>query len=105
MSGRFRMPLIVASLLLACGVATVTARAGKQAWVVQLTAGDGYLASNQRQLLIGLGEAQSVEKLEIKWVNGEIQSHTAIPVNRQLLAIQGALDLHLLPQPKSQAER
>ena len=28
MSGRFRMPLIVASLLLACGVATVTARTG-----------------------------------------------------------------------------
>ncbi len=73
--------------------------------VRQLTAGDGYLASNQRQLLIGLGESQRVEKLEIKWVNGDVQSHTEIPVNRQLIALQGTPELHLLPQPVSQTER
>ncbi|GIS59370.1 MAG: hypothetical protein CM1200mP2_15950 [Planctomycetaceae bacterium] len=38
--------------------ATFTARAGKRTWVTQLTAGDGYLVSNQKQLVIGNPDRQ-----------------------------------------------
>jgi tetratricopeptide (TPR) repeat protein len=73
--------------------------------VRQLTAGDGYLASNQRQLLIGLGEDQQVEKLQVTWINGKVDTYMSVPVNRQVVVIEGDPELHLLPEPGNQAGR
>ena len=73
--------------------------------VRQLTAGDGYLASNQRQLIIGLGSAERVEQLEVKWLDGVIDTFTSVPINRQLMVIQTDPELHLLPLPLDGVER
>jgi len=73
--------------------------------VRQLTAGDGYLASNQRQLLIGLGDDRQVEKVQVTWVNGMVDSYNSVPVNCQVMVIEGDPEFHLLPGPSNQVQR
>ncbi len=48
----------------------------------QLTAGDGYQASNERILHFGLGVHAAVERLTILWPSGQISSFNEIPVDR-----------------------
>ena len=73
--------------------------------VRQLTAGDGYQASNQRQLLIGVGDASQVEQLEVKWPSGKIDKYSNLPVNRQLMLIEADSHPHLLPTTSMALER
>lgn len=53
---------------------TVTVRSGEQTWMQQLTAGDGFLASNQRQLVFGLGQHTQVDELTVRWPSGQTQT-------------------------------
>jgi len=69
--------------------ATVTATIGKRVLVRQLTAGDGYLASNHRELVFGLGDSQRVDHLEIRWPAGMVQSYDGYDRNQHLLIIEG----------------
>jgi len=69
--------------------ATVTARAGDRTWVAQLTAGDGYLVSNQRQLLIGTGNATRIDQLSIRWPSGLKQDLGPVQTDRTLKIIEG----------------
>jgi len=69
--------------------ATVTARAGDRTWVAQLTAGDGYLVSNQRQLLIGTGLATQLDQLSIRWPSGLKQDLGPVQTDRTLKIIEG----------------
>ncbi len=48
----------------------------------QLTAGDGYEASNERVLHFGLGEHTVVERLTVHWPSGATSSFDAIPADR-----------------------
>ncbi|MEX0725953.1 MAG: FG-GAP-like repeat-containing protein [Planctomycetaceae bacterium] len=68
---------------------TVTLEAGGRTWVKQLTAGDGYQASNERMLTFGLGNATAVDRIVIQWPAGTSQEFTAIDVNQTLLCIEG----------------
>ena len=47
----------------------------------QLTAGDGYQASNERILHFGLGDHTVVERLTIHWLSGAQSSFDAIPAD------------------------
>jgi hypothetical protein len=72
--------------------ATVRVTAGKRTWMKQLTAGDGYQASNQRQLVFGLGQAAQVDALTVVWPGGEQQTFAAQPADRQVLLIEGQME-------------
>jgi hypothetical protein len=72
--------------------ATVRVTAGKRTWMKQLTAGDGYQASNQRQLVFGLGPAAQVDALTVVWPGGEQQTFAAQPADRQVLLIEGQME-------------
>jgi hypothetical protein len=54
-----------------------------------LTSGDGYQASNQRQLIFGLGSAEKIDQLEIRWPSGAKQTFTDVPLDSQCIAVQG----------------
>lgn len=58
-------------------------------WMQQLTAGDGYQASNQRRLFFGVGSHARVDQVEIRWPGGPAQTFTELPVNCELLAVEG----------------
>ena len=73
--------------------------------VRQLTAGDGYQASNQRQMLIGVGTAKQIDALEVKWPSGRVDKYSKLPVNRQLMLIETASRPHLLPMASRELQR
>lgn len=62
-------------------------------WSRQLVAGDGYHASNQRQLIFGLGAHDRVDTMTIRWPSGLSRTFTSPPVDEQLLAIEGRTQL------------
>ncbi len=77
--------------------ARVTIKTSSGVRTRQLTAGDGFLACNQRALHLGLGAAEQIEKLTVHWPHGVQQDFEHIAVDRELLAIEGRPDLVELP--------
>jgi tetratricopeptide (TPR) repeat protein len=68
---------------------TVEVVAGGKKIVRQLTAGDGFQASNDRALVFGLGQNTSVESVLIHWMSGRDQRLTAVPADSELLVVEG----------------
>jgi len=78
--------------------AQVTVRTGSTKQVHQLTAGDGYQASNQRQLVIGLGGAQRVEELTVSWPSGQTTRIESIEAGGEVVVIEGVGTAWRLPR-------
>lgn len=62
---------------------------GNRTQVKQLTAGDGYQASNERRLVFALGDAGSIDELRIRWQGGAEQVFHNVPAERELLVVEG----------------
>lgn len=77
--------------------ATVEVVAGRRQQVRQLTAGDGYHASNERQLRFGLGAAKVVDRLTVRWPGGSVQTWNMVAVDQCVRLIEG------LPEFQSQS--
>jgi tetratricopeptide (TPR) repeat protein len=69
--------------------AEVRVHAGGRVLVKQLTAGDGFAASNQRQLVFGLAHAKSVDGLRVRWPGGFEQDFGSVPIDCELLLVEG----------------
>ncbi|MFO1002872.1 MAG: FG-GAP-like repeat-containing protein [Planctomycetaceae bacterium] len=60
------------------GIGTIIQlKSGSGTITKQLTAGDGYMASNERQLVITLGSSETIESVTIFWPGGLTQTLTA----------------------------
>lgn len=68
--------------------ATVRVSAANQTWVSQLTAGDGYQASNERRLVFGLGDCQSIDAVEVTWPSGTRQEFRSLHINREWVLVE-----------------
>jgi hypothetical protein len=75
----------------------VTCRIGDRSRQAQLLAGDGYMASNERQLILGLADSDEVTELTIHWPSGRVQRFLGVPANCHLLAVEGGQTLIRLP--------
>ena len=64
----------------------------------QLTAGDGNQVSNQRRLVFGLGTAEQVDQITIRWFSGTSQTFSSVPVDTGWVCIEGRSQL--LRQPE-----
>ena len=60
---------------------------------VQLTAGDGYEASCERLIQVGLGARTQVERLEIEWPSGTKSAFNNVACRETWLAIEGGTQL------------
>jgi hypothetical protein len=69
--------------------ARVTCRVGQQSIVRWLTSGTGYLSAHDPRLWFGLGGATRVDRLEVRWPSGAIQSWTDLPADRILAVEEG----------------
>jgi hypothetical protein len=76
----------------AVGTEVVATISGRQS-THQLVAGCGYMASNEKVIHIGLGDATMVERLDIRWPSGIQQTHTNVPANAHYLAIENHVKL------------
>jgi hypothetical protein len=77
--------------------AEVAIEAGGRRRTQWLTAGDGYQASNQRQLVFGLGAADRVEKLHICWPSGLVQEFADLAADQALIFVEGSPRATRLP--------
>jgi tetratricopeptide (TPR) repeat protein len=55
----------------------------------EITGGDGYLATNERRQVIGLGEAGSSLNLEVAWPSGRTDSWSALPPDSLIRIVEG----------------
>ncbi|MSR60115.1 MAG: hypothetical protein EXS05_21155 [Planctomycetaceae bacterium] len=76
--------------------ATVRITAGAITRVGQLTAGDGYQASNQRHLIFGLGPFDRADELSVRWPSGLEQTFHDIATGQEILLIEGSRRLVFL---------
>ncbi|HEY2250087.1 MAG TPA: FG-GAP-like repeat-containing protein [Planctomycetaceae bacterium] len=83
---------------------TVQITAAGRTRMAQLTAGDGYHASNERRLVFGLGSATTVEKLHVRWLSGIEQTFEDVSADADLLLIEGRNNL-IGPVTKEWTER
>ncbi len=79
---------------------SVTCMAGDLVQMQQLTAGDGFAASNERVIRFGLGSATVIDRLQVRWISGLTQEFQSVAADQQLLLIEGrAAPIPLMSQP------
>ena len=78
--------------------ASVIIETGKRTITKQLTAGDGYQATNERTLNFGLGDAEVIDKLTVKWPSGFQQTFTKVPVDVEIAIVERRLSPLQLPR-------
>ena len=76
----------------------VTLQVGSRTLQRQLTAGDGYMASNQRQLIFGLGRAEAVGPLVVYWPSGHVDRFADVPRNCDLILLEASGQLTRIPR-------
>ena len=81
----------------AIGTRVIVEAVGLGRIVHQLTAGDGYQASNERRLVIGLGPVPKIARLRIEWPSGTTLEASDIPARTSWRAIEGEPGLHRFP--------
>ncbi len=64
--------------------ARLTAYLGERAIVRTVDGGGSYLSASDRAVHFGLGAAMSVDRLEIRWPSGKVESRSNVPVNTTL---------------------
>jgi hypothetical protein len=68
---------------------SVELAAGDKKIVRQLSAGDGFQASNERALVFGLGPNTAIDSIVIRWMSGHEQRLTGVQADRELLVVEG----------------
>jgi tetratricopeptide (TPR) repeat protein len=68
--------------------AVVRVTAGGRTWTRQLTAGDGFYASNERSLVFGLGAVEAIETVEVIWPSGATQEFRDVPPDSELIMVE-----------------
>lgn len=69
--------------------ATVEVRCGSRVIIRQLTAGDGYQASNERRLVIGVGRADKIDQLTVRWPSGTVQQFEDLAASQEFTLVEG----------------
>ena len=69
--------------------ARVRVVAGGLTQIDEVRSGDSYLSSCDPRLHFGLGEAASIDRVEIHWPYGEMEKHEGLAVNREYTFRQG----------------
>jgi hypothetical protein len=70
-----------------------------------MTAGNGFAANNQRQLVFGLGQAESIDEIRIRWPGGAEETFHGIPCDEEVLFVEGAGRRFVLPGPNDAPEQ
>ncbi len=74
---------------------SITATVGSRTFSAQLTAGDGYMASNERRMMIGCGTQAEVGDVTITWPSGHVEYFGTLPASQDYLLVEGSALAHL----------
>jgi tetratricopeptide (TPR) repeat protein len=78
-------------------------KAGGRAWTRSVMGGNGYMASNERKLIFGLGPAQRIDQFQIRWPSGVKQTFKNLDADQELLFVEG--EPAPLPVPTGSARK
>ena len=73
--------------------ARITVTGGGIKQVHEICGGDGFFASNERRVILGLGSVQTVDCLEIRWPVGGLDRWFGIPAESAVVLIEGRTPL------------
>ncbi len=77
--------------------ARVTIRHGERTQTREVVCGAGYLSSQTRLVHFGLGKAERVEELRVRWPSGRVQVFKDIAANHRLHLVEGKSKLKEVP--------
>jgi len=78
--------------------ATVAVEAGGMRQVRQVTAGAAYASQNSRRVYFGLGQAEHVDRLTVRWPGGRQQDYENVEARRLVRVVEGeSLQVGALP--------
>lgn len=83
--------------------ATVTGMIAGQPVMRQLTAGDGYMASNERLLVFGLGTNAQIDQINIRWPSGLRTQLPSLSAGTEVIVVEGSpqfVELHRTSPPQ-----
>jgi hypothetical protein len=83
-------------------VAAVTAGGKKK--IAPVLGGSSFYSQNAFALHFGLGTAERIEKLEVRWPNGQIQSWAGLHVDRTIKAVEGRDTVEEVPFERAVAK-
>ena len=69
--------------------ARVTAVAGERRWWRSVTRSGSYLSSRDAEVHFGLGPLTALERLEVRWPDGTLESFEAPPLDARVLLVRG----------------
>ncbi len=67
----------------------VKVKAGTRSQIRELVSAEGYFSSNAKELHFGLGKADKVDLLEIRWPSGITQTFKNVRPNQTILIVEG----------------
>ena len=69
--------------------ARVLVIAGKAAQIDEVRSGGSYISHNDFRLHFGVGDAEQIERLEVRWPSGEIDTVTEVATNALITIVEG----------------
>ncbi|NQT16271.1 MAG: CRTAC1 family protein [Planctomycetes bacterium] len=63
--------------------------AGDRTWMRQSIAGNGFQASNERKIIFGLDRAERVDRLEVRWPSGAVETFEDLDVDQEIAIVEG----------------
>jgi hypothetical protein len=70
--------------------ARVTVRARGRTWSRSVVGGASYCSASDPRLLFGLGQAARVDRLEVRWPDGQVDTRVDLPANEYVTMRQGS---------------
>ncbi len=69
--------------------AEIRLQVGNENWTSWQIGGDGFLCSNQQRIDVGIGSAETIDRVDVIWPSGQTQQFTRLPANHCYLIIEG----------------
>ncbi len=77
--------------------ARCTVEAGGRKQMAEVMGGGSYFSQNSLTLYFGLARAEQLDRVEVRWPNGDRQSWARLAVNRTLLLTEGRQEPQVIP--------
>jgi hypothetical protein len=73
------------------GIGTsVTLNLGDQEITTQLTAGDGYMCSSERRIVIGTGKRTETGDIRVRWASGQVEQFSGLACGADYVLVEGS---------------
>jgi hypothetical protein len=84
--------------------ARATVECGGQRIFRDRFAPNGFMGMGPPELLVGVGQAERIDRLSVRWPTGKVQEFTDLPVDARLTIVEGEDQVESAPLPATAAE-